>query len=277
MIPKVIHYCWFGGNELPDMAKKCISSWKTYFPDYEIKEWNETNFDVNCCLYVREAYEEKKWAFVSDYARFWILYNYGGIYFDTDVEVIASLDDIISHGPYMGIERSTQTGFDGKRRFVKKVNPGLGIAAFPKMPIYAEILNEYSKRHFKMLDGTLDITTVVEHVTNILKKHGYCDSDEINIVGGISIYPFDFFGPLDYTTGKMNKTNNTRTIHWYSSTWFTWGQAMEKKIIQWSSHFGKASHYIERISTFPIRVFNKFTQLGVKNAAKFIVKKIERK
>lgn len=277
MIPKIIHYCWFGGKPLPDMAKKCIKSWKVYFPDYEIKEWNETNFDVNCCLYVKEAYEEKKWAFVSDYARFWILYNYGGLYFDTDVEVVASLEDIISHGPYMGIEGSTQTDFRGKRRFVKKVNPGLGIAAMSKMPIYAEILEEYEKRHFKQPDGMLDITTVVEYVTNILEKHGYHTSDGIIIVEGISIYPFDFFCPLDYTTGKINKTQNTRTIHWYSSTWFTCGQSIEKRIIQWSSHFGKASHYVERISTFPIRVYNKFAQLGVKNTLKFIIDKMRKK
>lgn len=96
MIPKVVHYCWFGGNQLPDDAKKCIESWRKFFPEYEIKEWNERNFDVNCCDYVKEAYAAQKWAFVSDYARFWILYHEGGLYFDTDVEVIKDMSDIIA-------------------------------------------------------------------------------------------------------------------------------------------------------------------------------------
>ena len=104
MIPKIIHYCWFGGNPLPELAIKCIESWKKYLPDYEIKEWNESNFDINCCAYVREAYEAKKWAFVSDYARFWILYQHGGLYFDTDVELIKSIDDLIVKGAFMGCE-----------------------------------------------------------------------------------------------------------------------------------------------------------------------------
>ena len=104
MIPKVIHYCWFGRNPLPASARKCIDSWKKFFPDYEIKEWNEDNFDVNMIPYTHEAYSVKKYAFVSDYARFWILYNYGGLYFDTDVEVIRPMDDIVARGPFMGIE-----------------------------------------------------------------------------------------------------------------------------------------------------------------------------
>lgn len=109
MIPKVIHYCWFGGNPLPEDAKKCIASWKKYLPDYEIKEWNESNFDVNCCPYVKEAYEAKKYAFVSDYARFHVLYQEGGLYFDTDVEVIKNMDCIIAAGNFMGFEKSLAT------------------------------------------------------------------------------------------------------------------------------------------------------------------------
>ena len=102
MIPKIIHYCWFGHNPLPESAKKCIESWKKYLPGYEIKEWNESNFNVNAIPYTEEAYRLKKYAFVSDYARFWILYHYGGLYFDTDVEVIKRMDDIIERGAFMG-------------------------------------------------------------------------------------------------------------------------------------------------------------------------------
>lgn len=104
MIPKIIHYCWFGRGPLPELAQKCIASWKKYLPDYEIKEWNEDNFDVNIIPYTAEAYQAKKYAFVSDYARFWIMYHYGGIYFDTDVEVIRPMDDIVANGNFMGFE-----------------------------------------------------------------------------------------------------------------------------------------------------------------------------
>lgn len=106
MIPKIIHYCWFGGNPLPDSAMKCIASWKKFLPDYEIKEWNESNFDVNMIPYVKEAYQVKKYAFVSDFARFYILYKYGGLYFDTDVEIVKPLDSIISKGAFMGCEHT---------------------------------------------------------------------------------------------------------------------------------------------------------------------------
>ena len=104
MLPKKIHYCWFGGNELPDLAIKCIESWKKYCPDYEIIEWNETNFDLECCDFVKEAYKAKKWAFVSDYARLKVVYDNGGIYLDTDVELVKSLDILLQEKCYFGEE-----------------------------------------------------------------------------------------------------------------------------------------------------------------------------
>ncbi len=110
MIPKIIHYCWFGGNPLPPLAEKCIASWQKFLPDYEIKRWDESNFDVNIIPYTQQAYESKKYAFVSDYARFWILYKFGGLYFDTDVEIIRPMDDIIAAGPFMGCENPAQDG-----------------------------------------------------------------------------------------------------------------------------------------------------------------------
>lgn len=123
MIPKIIHYCWFGGKPLPVDAKRYIETWKKHFPDYEIKEWNENNFDINCCDYVKEAYEKKKWAFVSDYARFAILYRYGGVYFDTDVEVLKPMSTIIAKGPFMGLERMNPKS--DLPEHVLAVNPGL--------------------------------------------------------------------------------------------------------------------------------------------------------
>ena len=128
MIPKIIHYCWFGGKPLPESARKYIASWRKYFPDYEIKEWNENNFDVNIISYTAEAYKARKYAFVSDFARFWILYHHGGLYFDTDVEVIGSFDDIIARGPFMGCESGLRP-MEGDSLLVA---PGLGLGVNPR-------------------------------------------------------------------------------------------------------------------------------------------------
>ena len=148
MIPKTIHYCWFGGNPLPKLAMKCINSWKKYFPDYTIIEWNEHNYDISKIPYIAEAYKAKKYAFVSDYARFDILYQCGGLYFDTDVEVIKPFDDILSHGPFMGCE------IDGGEKEIN-VAPGLGIAASPGLGIYKHIIDFYATQHFLKDDGSI--------------------------------------------------------------------------------------------------------------------------
>lgn len=140
MIPKIIHYCWFGRGSLPELAQKCIASWKKYLPDYEIKEWNEDNFDVNIIPYTAEAYAQKKYAFVSDYARFWILYKYGGIYFDTDVEVIRSIDDIIAKGNFMGFETNPNSQKSGDASEAS-VNPGLGMGVAPGLGIINHMLH----------------------------------------------------------------------------------------------------------------------------------------
>ena len=163
MIPKIIHYCWFGRNTLSPLAIKCIESWKKYFPDYEIKEWNEANFDVNIIPYTQEAYEAKKYAFVSDYARFWILYHYGGLYFDTDVEIIRSMNVIIEKGSFMGCENNDK---EGKNLFQKLgVNPGLGMGSIPYHPFYKEMLDLYVSEHFKNNKGVLNLKNII--VTSI--------------------------------------------------------------------------------------------------------------
>ena len=146
-IPKVIHYCWFGRNPLPEMAIKCIESWKKFLPDYEIKEWNEDNFDIRINPYVEEAYHMKKYAFVSDFARFWVLYNYGGIYFDVDVELLKPIDDILAKGPFMGLE-----GFESwyKYRDLKAAPAaGLGMATYPKHDAVGDML-KYSSGYIYM-------------------------------------------------------------------------------------------------------------------------------
>lgn len=213
MIPKIIHYCWFGRNPLPESAIKCINSWRTFFPDYEIKEWNEDNFDVNIIPYTKEAYEARKYAFVSDYARMWILYHYGGLYFDTDVEVIKSMDDIVERGPFMGIEVEAMSGD------YPLVAPGLGLGVNPGLGLYKEILDYYAPLHFLCADGSLNQVTIVKHVTNVLVNNGLKQTNELQQVAGVWIYPIDFFNPLNDNTGELAITKNTRSIHWYTKSW----------------------------------------------------------
>ena len=223
MIPKIIHYCWFGGNPLPESAKKCIDSWRKFLPDYEIKEWNENNYDVHKIPYIHEAYEAKKYAFVSDYARFDILYQYGGIYFDTDVEVIAPMDDIIGKGPFMGREAGAYLlniceGFEGNGLAVA---PGLGLGVNPGLGLYKEFLDAYKDFKFRNEDGTLNTKTIVSYTSEILVKHGLNnDNDNPQFVAGVWIYPADVFCPMDHTQGNtVTLTDRTVSIHLYDCSW----------------------------------------------------------
>lgn len=225
MIPKIIHYCWFGGNPLPEDAVRYIESWKIYCPDYEIKEWNESNFDFSDCQYAQEAYQAKKWAFVSDYARFKILYEHGGLYFDTDVEVIKSLDDIVEKGSFMGLEKGTSS--DPKMRFSSNpglglaVAPGLGLAAAPGLVFYKTMVDKYKALHFINTDGSYNTKTVVDYTTEELVKLGLKDVEGVQRVGEIYIYPSDYFCPMDYITGEIHITENSRSIHHYSMSWYS--------------------------------------------------------
>lgn len=236
MIPKTIHYCWFGRNPLPPLAIRCIESWKRYLPDYEIKEWNEDNFDVNIIPYTKEAYEAKKYAFVSDYARFWILYKYGGLYFDTDVEVIKPLGDIIAKGPFMGCEKDVWNDEAMASAvapgFSLGVNPGLGLGVNPGFGLYKEILDLYVTLHFIMPDGSLNLKTVVQYTTEILCRHGLKNIKEIQCCAGIWIYPKEYFCPIDYETKKFIITSNTRCIHHFAESWKTPCMLLKQKILR---------------------------------------------
>ena len=222
-IPKIIHYCWFGRGQKPPLAEKCIASWRKFLPDYEIKEWNEDNYDVNSIPYTAEAYATKKYAFVSDYARFDILYRYGGVYFDTDVEIIKSIDDILSAGPYMG------------RELPMTINGGLGLAAEPGMAAYSAILAHYQPLRFLQKDGSFDRKTIVQHVTETLIENGLKWREGIVDFMGVKIYPPEYFNPKDMGTGRLTITANTRTIHHYSASWYT---PMDR-VVQWTIvHYG---------------------------------------
>lgn len=213
MIPKIIHYCWFGRSPLPKKAKKCIESWRQYLPDYEIREWNEDNFNVNLIRYTAEAYRLNKFAFVSDYARFWILYHYGGIYFDVDVELIKPIDDILSKGAFMGCEEYSLD--------YSKLNPatGLGMAAPVQHPFYAQVLAAYKTKHFVNWKGK-NIETVVGIISDLINSEKYTkDMNDIVYVKDIYVYPPEYFCPLNFYTGELIITNNTRSIHHYQASW----------------------------------------------------------
>ncbi|MGI6612156.1 MAG: glycosyltransferase family 32 protein [Candidatus Nanosyncoccaceae bacterium] len=211
IIPKKIHYFWFGKKPLPKLAKKCIASWKKYFPDYEIKRWDESNFDVNIIPYTREAYKVGKYAFVADYARLKVLYEEGGLYFDTDVEVIRSFKDIVKEGAFMGFE-STEVG-----GVVVNIGSGSGVPA--KLDIIKEMMGEYNKDKFLLDNGKQNLITIVTRVTNVLVKHGLVLKNKIQQIRGVTIYPVEYFCPKDFTTGKLTITENTHSIHWYDSSW----------------------------------------------------------
>ncbi|PJM76395.1 glycosyltransferase family 32 protein [Bifidobacterium felsineum] len=216
MIPKIIHYCWFGRNPLTEDVLRCINSWKKYMPEYKIIQWNETNFNINCCPYIQEAYAAHKWAFVSDYARFWIISNYGGVYFDTDVELIKSIDDIVSKGPFLGTEYS-DTGIS------IAVNPGLGMADSAGSVFCTHMLNQYNSDHFLLHDGTFNPINVVTRSTNLIRSYGWKMNDEFQIINGIQIFPIEYFCPLNYLTGVLLITPKTRSIHHYKASWLSKG------------------------------------------------------
>ncbi|OWV12137.1 glycosyltransferase family 32 protein [Fibrobacter sp. UWH1] len=208
MIPKIIHYCWFGGKNLPPLARKCIESWKKHLPDYEIVEWNEKNFDVNQFEYTRDAYAAGKYAFVSDMARLFILSKYGGIYFDTDVEVIKPFGEIFQNGGYLGIE-SFENGF--------RINPGLGFACSPQSQIISGIFDIYTKLKFDL--SKMKECNIVSITTDFLLRKGCLQINKIQFVNDIYIYPKDFFNPCDMDSGRIQITKNTRSIHHFSGSW----------------------------------------------------------
>ncbi len=222
MIPKTIHYCWFGGNEMPPLALKCIRSWKKYAKGFEIVEWNEDNFDLESCpAYVKDAYKEKKWAFVTDYARLKILYDNGGIYFDTDVEVVRDLTPLLTHRCFMGIERAKDCA---------KVASGLGIGAEKGFALIREMMDDYNDRSFYKEDGSIDITTCTVINTEVLKRHGFTESGETQeFMDGVVAYAPEYFSPMDMTNGKMYRTKNTYSIHHYGLSWTSEEHRAERK------------------------------------------------
>lgn len=211
MIPKKIHYCWLGGGEKPKLAEKCIKSWKKYCPDYEIIEWNESNLDISSFpLYTRQAYEAKKWGFVPDYIRLWLVYNHGGLYLDTDVELMKSPDDLLGHPSFFGFEDS---GF---------INLGQGFGAEANNTIIKEMMDDYLDRSFINEDGSLDTTPSPAINTEIFLRHGLVKNNTYQIIEDKAVvFPTEYFCPLGYYTGELSATDNTYSIHHYMASWQT--------------------------------------------------------
>lgn len=222
-IPKIVHYCWFGNNEKPDNIKAYIASWKEKMPDYTFMEWNEENFDVKASVpYVRQAYEAGKYAFVSDYARIQALYQYGGIYLDTDVEVKKSFEQLLEH-------QSMVLGFESKRSLLTAF-----IAVEKEHPYIGEFLESYRKREFLKKDGSYDMTVINDGFSKLMESKGVdLDRNEYQeLPGNIVVYPIEYFCGFDVVNWHEDITNKTCTVHYMNSSWVSGSQGMKRKVIQ---------------------------------------------
>lgn len=210
MIPKKIHYFWFGNKQKPDQILEYIKSWKKNFPDYDIIEWNEDNFDVNCCKYTQEAYAAGKYAFVSDYARLYVLYNYGGIYFDTDIEVCRSFDMLLSNHKMV-------LGFEDKHYVLTAF-----MASEPGMKCIYELIQKYNSKSFVKDNGKYDTLPNPVIVTDILEKNGLVANGKRQMFQPeCEIFPYDFFSAFNIAKQKLIVTENTVCIHHCMGSWQT--------------------------------------------------------
>ena len=207
MIPKKIHYCWFGRGEMPQLAKDCIASWHKHMPDWEYKLWDEDNFDVNCIPYTAEAYAAKKYAFVTDYVRLYALLSEGGVYMDTDVEIIKPLDDLLHLKAF--------TGYEGSKH--KPPVTGL-MASEPDGEWVTEQLNDYVDAHFIKDDGSMDTTTNTQRISRIMMSHGFIPDGTLKQYKDLTVFPTDYFCPHQ-TTGEYLRTENTYCDHHFMGSW----------------------------------------------------------
>lgn len=231
MIPKKIHYCWFGRGEMPELALKCIESWHRFMPDWEYKLWNEDNFDVNSVPYVKEAYEARKFAFVTDYVRLYALCKEGGVYMDTDVETLKSYDDLLHLTAF--------TGYEGS----KKMPPVTGTMASEANGEWVkEQLAAYEGKHFIREDGSMDLTTNTVLITSIMEANSFVSTGMKQQYKDITIFPCDYFCPRQ-TTGEILLSENTYCDHHFMGTWSgkkqkNWllrlvGPKMSIRLIKW--------------------------------------------
>ena len=267
-IPKIIHYCWIGSAEKPQSVQYCIDSWKKYCPDYEIIEWNENNYDFTKNQYMREAYEAKKWGFVPDYARLDIIYNHGGIYLDTDVEIIKNFDDLLEKKAFIGFENTgTEELF---------VNCGQGFGSISKNPLIKEMRDFYDNMHFCEKDGTLNMLPSPHFTTKVLCDKGLVRNDITQNLDNIVVYNSEVLCPKNFTTGDINITKDTYSIHHFTASWLDekikkvmchqrniykkYGNRLGGYILIMESIFEKYN-FIELFSKLPKNILKKFVSL----------------
>lgn len=264
MIPRIIHYCWFGGKPKPEIALKCIESWEKYCPDYVIKEWNETNFDINSCHYVKEAYEAKKWAFITDYVRLYALVKEGGIYMDTDVEVLEPLDKYLDLEAFSGFEDDTH------------IPTGI-MASQAGFKLFDELLKDYNNRHFYLPDGSYDLTTNVETITNTCAKYGLKKNNQQQSICGFVIFPKDVFCPKNHNTGKIEITARTSTIHHFSGTWISKEGKAAARVKMFFGDKSKLLKLTGNVIAFPLTYIDRIKYQGIKAATLYYFCKILKK
>ena len=214
MIPKIIHYCWFGGNPKPKLAEKCIASWKKHCPGWEVIEWNESNFDVNRNGYTKMCHAQRRYAFLSDYVRLKVVAEHGGVYFDTDVELLRPMDALLKHEAFFGFE--TQ----------EYVNTGLGFGSVAHGTVIEAMLGEYGF----LLEGTRGVRGCPAMNTAALERLGLVKDGSRQTVAGALILPIDCLNPYESATGRLKTTKNTYSVHWYSASWMTWKQRLRSAV-----------------------------------------------
>jgi hypothetical protein len=210
MIPKLIHYCWFGGRPLPEEYSAYIEGWKRVLPDYEFKLWNESNFNVNIVPFTAQVAAVKKWGFIVDYIRAWAVYNYGGVFLDADVEIVKPLDDLLR-------DNVCFAGFEDK----KHINPGSIFAGEKNCRIARELMDFYAQYSFVKENGELNQTASPVIFTDMLMKYGLKQKNVYQNLGMFTAYPTDYFCPKDFVTGETKITTNTYTIHHFAMSWFS--------------------------------------------------------
>ncbi len=222
-IPKIIHYCWFGYGKKSELVERCIESWKKYAPECEIIEWNESNYDVSKNRYMRQAFEEKRWSFISDYARLDIVYEHGGIYLDTDVELIRPIADLLESDGFCGFERAYKNG-------LYSVNTGNGFGANKNDPVIKTMRDYYDGFTFINDDGTQNLRPSPFYNTKALVSVGLDCDNSIQTIGNIKVYPYEYFCPVDWETHKCETTLNTYSIHHFDASWLSEEEKKHRKL-----------------------------------------------